>query len=207
MERPDGDDAGIQSRRSMGRAIESVQQQTLTSWELVIVDDGSTDTTLEVAQRYALSDPRIKIVRNESNVGIGKSRNHALAHSTGRFITPLDSDDWYHPERLERLVVSADEHNAHVLSDDLLVVRDGDDAPTTTLSELCSEPLDQPLHIDMAALLRRLGIERDGIALGLTKLLISRQFLVDTASPTTPRCERARTTGSSPTALLPAQRS
>src|SRR5687768_6239776 len=98
----------------IGRAIESVQHQTMTSWELVIVDDASTDATLDVAQSYALSDSRIKIYRHRHNKGIGETRNHALARSTGRFITPLDSDDWYHPSRLERLLASADAHHAEV---------------------------------------------------------------------------------------------
>jgi hypothetical protein len=146
---------------------------------LVIVDDASTDATLSIAQRYASSDPRIKIYRNEQNLGIGKTRNHTLARATGRFITPLDSDDWYHPTRLERLLASADAFHAQVLADDLLVVRDGNHELPTRLSELCEEPLDQPMSVDMAGVLQRLGIERDGIAIGLTKPLIDRHFLLD----------------------------
>ncbi|MEO5840401.1 MAG: glycosyltransferase [Acidimicrobiales bacterium] len=163
----------------IARAIDSVQAQSLSSWELIIVDDNSTDATLDIAQRYAASDARIKVFQNDNNLGIGPTRNRALAEARGRFITPLDSDDWYLPDRLERMLVSADEHKAQLLSDDLLVVRDGDHLPSTTLSALCDEPLAEPLRIDMAGLLRRLGIERDGIALGLTKPLIERQFLID----------------------------
>jgi succinoglycan biosynthesis protein ExoO len=163
----------------IGRAIESVQSQTMSSWELVIVDDGSTDATLEIAREYAKNDPRIKIFQNEHNLGIGKTRNHALKRSTGRFITPLDSDDWYQPLRLERMLAAADEHGADLLSDDLLIIRHGDETPSATLSELCDEALLEMLEIDMAGLLRRLGFERDGIAVGLTKPLIKRQFLID----------------------------
>ena len=163
----------------ISRAIESVQSQTMSAWELVIVDDGSTDATLEIAHGYAKSDKRIKVFQNEHNMGIGKTRNHALRRSTGRFITPLDSDDWYQPVRLERMLAAADEHGADLLSDDLLVIRHGDETPSATLSELCGEALLETLEIDMAGLLRRLGFERDGIALGLTKPLIRRQFLID----------------------------
>jgi succinoglycan biosynthesis protein ExoO len=99
--------------------------------------------------------------------------------STGRFITPLDSDDWYQPSRLERMLAAADENGADLLSDDLLVIRHGDETPSATLSELCGEALLETLEIDMAGLLRRLGFERDGIAVGLTKPLIRRQFLID----------------------------
>ena len=161
------------------RAIESVQSQTLKSWELVIVDDGSSDDTLDIAHHYAKSDGRIRVFQNERNLGIGKTRNHALMRSTGRFITPLDSDDWYQPFRLERMLAAADRYGADVLSDDLFVIRDGEEAPSTTLSKLCGEPLLATLEIDMAGLLRRLGFERDGIAVGLTKPLIRRQFLID----------------------------
>lgn len=163
----------------IGRAIESVQSQTMSSWELVIVDDGSTDATLEIARGYAKSDSRIKVFQNEHNMGIGKTRNHALMRATGRFITPLDSDDWYQAPRLERMLAAADEHGADLLSDDLLVIRHGEETPSTTLSELCGEALLETLEIDMAGLLRRLGFERDGIAIGLTKPLIRRQFLID----------------------------
>jgi succinoglycan biosynthesis protein ExoO len=165
----------------IGRAIESVQSQTLRSWELVIVDDGSSDDTLDIARAYAARDARIKVFRNETNLGIGKTRNHAVRRSTGRFITPLDSDDWYQPPRLERLLAAADAHQADILADDLLVIRDGDEMPMSTLSEICDEPLIDTLIIDMAGLLRRLGFERDGIAVGLTKPLIRRQFLIDHA--------------------------
>ena len=165
----------------IARAIESVQSQTLRSWELVVVDDGSTDDTLAIARSYAARDNRIKVFQNETNLGIGKTRNHAVRRSTGRFITPLDSDDWYQPPRLERLLAAADAHHADILADDLLVIRDGDEMPMSTLSEICDEPLIETLVVDMAGLLRRLGFERDGIAVGLTKPLIRRQFLIDHA--------------------------
>ena len=163
----------------IGRAIESVMSQTMPSWELIVVDDGSTDTTLQVAESYASLDRRIRVYRNHHNTGVSCARNRALRHSHGRFITPLDSDDWYDPTRLERLLAAADDHGADVLADDLQVVRDDEDLPLTKLSVLCAETLSEPLHIDMAGLLRRLGIERDGLALGLTKPLIRRKFLVD----------------------------
>lgn len=163
----------------IGHAIESVQAQSFPAWELVIIDDGSTDTTLTVARRYASADERIKVFANPQNLGIGKTRNHALTRCTGRFVTPLDSDDWYHPQRLERLLTAADDHNADLLADDLLIIRDGEQLPLTTLTDVCRERIVAPMHIDMAALLRRLGFERDGIALGLTKPFIRRSFLVD----------------------------
>src|SRR5690348_17268526 len=105
------------------RAIESVQSQTLSDWQLVIVDDGSSDSTLQIAREQAATDPRIEVFANERNLGVAATRNRALQQCTGRFVTPLDSDDWYHPKRLEILLQSADLLGVQLLSDDLLVVR------------------------------------------------------------------------------------
>jgi len=163
----------------IGRAIDSVRAQTMPDWELVIVDDGSTDSTYEIACDYAAVDDRIRVYKNATNSGIATTRNHALSRSNGRFITPLDSDDWYHPERLERMLVAADLHAADLLADDLLLVRDGDEQSWATLSQVCNEVLVAPLAVDLGVLFTRLGFENAGITLGLTKPLVRRQFLLD----------------------------
>jgi glycosyltransferase involved in cell wall biosynthesis len=82
----------------IGTAIESVQAQTVTDWELLIVDDGCTDDTVEVVKRYA-ADPRIRLLHRE-NGGIAAARNTALRESTGRFLAILDSDDVWDPRYL-----------------------------------------------------------------------------------------------------------
>lgn len=100
----------------IGRGIESVLAQTLTDWEMIIVDDGSTDETVAVVKRY-LSDPRIKLLCNEQNMGAGYTRNRALENAQGKWIAVLDSDDWYAPERLERLVAFAQQMQAEMVTD------------------------------------------------------------------------------------------
>jgi len=90
----------------IGRAIESVLAQTYENWELIIVDDCSTDNTYEIAASYI--DPRIRILRHEQNMGVGPSRNDALSASTGQWIAVLDADDEWLPERLERLIKETD---------------------------------------------------------------------------------------------------
>jgi succinoglycan biosynthesis protein ExoO len=100
----------------IGRCIESVQAQTLTDWEMVIVDDASTDDTVAVVERY-LTDSRIKLLRNEQNMGAGYTRNRALEQAQGEWIAVLDSDDWYAPQRLERLVAFAQEMQADMVAD------------------------------------------------------------------------------------------
>ncbi len=82
------------------RAIRSVLRQTYANFELLIVDDGSTDETAAVVAR-AFSDPRITYWRLPNNSGVGAARNHGLEQARGRFIALLDSDDEWHPEKLE----------------------------------------------------------------------------------------------------------
>ena len=86
------------------KAIKSCQAQTLTDWELVITDDGSTDNTLEVAKAMAKGDPRILIYRHKKNASYPVATNTCLARARGRHIARLDADDWDDPTRLEKCV-------------------------------------------------------------------------------------------------------
>ena len=81
-------------------AINSVQQQTYDKWELIIVDDCSTDNTVDIIQN--INDDRIRLYKNEENSGAAISRNKALREARGRWIAFLDSDDVWVPEKLEK---------------------------------------------------------------------------------------------------------
>lgn len=81
------------------RAINSVLAQVEQDWELVVVDDGSSDDTPSVLQNYASNDSRIRLTRHD-NVGLARSRNAGIALARGLFVTFLDSDDEYLPEHL-----------------------------------------------------------------------------------------------------------
>ena len=87
----------------IGESIKSVQAQTYTDWELIIVDDCSTDNTDDIIKEY-LSDERIKYLKNEKNSGAAVSRNYALREAKGKWIAFLDSDDTWHPEKLEKQI-------------------------------------------------------------------------------------------------------
>jgi teichuronic acid biosynthesis glycosyltransferase TuaG len=82
--------------------LASVQQQTYPNWEVILVDDGSTDTTLTIAQHIAQTDHRIRIFKNPTNSGTGVTRNNALHHCQGNYIAFLDADDLWKPIKLER---------------------------------------------------------------------------------------------------------
>lgn len=84
-------------------SIESVRHQTYENWELIIVDDCSTDNTDEVVRPF-LADRRIHYLKNEKNSGAAISRNRALREAKGKWIAFLDSDDLWLPEKLEKQV-------------------------------------------------------------------------------------------------------
>jgi glycosyltransferase involved in cell wall biosynthesis len=83
----------------IGEAIASVCAQTVTDFEVLVVDDGSTDETYRIAAEWAARDPRIRVLRKE-NGGISTARNHGLGHATGEFMALLDSDDTWEPDFL-----------------------------------------------------------------------------------------------------------
>lgn len=90
-------------------SIDSVLAQTYGNWELLIVDDCSTDETTQIIATYG--DPRIRFMCNEVNSGAAVSRNRALREARGRWIAFLDSDDLWLPEKLEKQIVFMEEGN------------------------------------------------------------------------------------------------
>lgn len=92
----------------IGSAVASVLRQSHGNFELIIVDDGSTDRSVGVVARFA--DPRIRIVRHAQNRGIPAARNTGLEAARGRFVAWLDSDDIARPRRLERQLAFLDAH-------------------------------------------------------------------------------------------------
>lgn len=89
--------------RYISETIESVLAQTYINWELVIVDDCSTDDTDDVVKQF-LEDNRIRYIKNEKNSGAAVSRNRALREARGKWIAFLDSDDLWEPEKLEKQI-------------------------------------------------------------------------------------------------------
>jgi succinoglycan biosynthesis protein ExoO len=88
----------------IGDAIRSVLAQTHADLELIIVDDASTDGSNEVISGLAEGDPRIRVIVLNRNVGLASARNHGIDAAAGDWITFLDADDLYEPDRLKRLL-------------------------------------------------------------------------------------------------------
>ena len=94
----------------ISETITSVLAQTYTNWELIIVDDCSTDDTDAVIRPY-LADDRIRYIKNEKNSGAAVSRNRALREAKGKWIAFLDSDDLWLPEKLEKQIAFMEKNN------------------------------------------------------------------------------------------------
>lgn len=98
------------SEKYIDRAIRSVLNQTWRNIEYILVDDGSTDRTGEILDRYAAEDDRIRVIRKE-NGGVSSARNAGLAAASGEYIAWLDSDDWLEPAMLETCLNALWENN------------------------------------------------------------------------------------------------
>jgi glycosyltransferase involved in cell wall biosynthesis len=94
--------------RLLPNAIESVLSQSFGDFELLMIDDGSTDGGADVARSYR--EPRIRLVVSASNQGIPRTRNLGLELARGEYLANADSDDWSHPTRLARQVAFLDAH-------------------------------------------------------------------------------------------------
>ena len=88
----------------VAKSIESVQAQTYPYWELLVVDDLSTDDSVAIVEEYAKKDNRIRLLQNPKNSGAALSRNYALREATGKWVAFLDSDDLWLPEKLAKQV-------------------------------------------------------------------------------------------------------
>ncbi|QKT04319.1 glycosyltransferase [Ectothiorhodospiraceae bacterium 2226] len=87
------------AERYLEAAIQSVLNQSYRTLELLVVDDGSCDGTVEIVRRYARRDARVRLLR-QGNAGVAAARNRGLAHARGEYIAPLDADDLWYPNKL-----------------------------------------------------------------------------------------------------------
>ena len=139
-------------------AIDSILNQTFSDWELLIVDDGSTDETASVLARY--TDPRIRVQRFPVNRGRSAARNAALAQAKGRYIALCDSDDVFALTRFEQQVSFLDTHP------EVAVVSGYIRAFSSTSTALMQFP------VDRASILRRFERGKMGVAHGASMVRV-----------------------------------
>ena len=91
-------------------AITTVLNQTYQDWELIIIDDHSTDETTQLIEHFSEMDSRILYIINKTNLGVAAARNKGISIATGEWIAFLDSDDCWHPEKLKKQIDFAESH-------------------------------------------------------------------------------------------------
>ena len=77
---------------TIGKSIESIQAQTVTDWELIICDDGSSDNTIEIVKEYQNNDDRIVLIQNDKNRGLSYTLNHCLEVAKAEYCARMDGD-------------------------------------------------------------------------------------------------------------------
>lgn len=156
----------------IAKSIQSVQEQSASNIELIIVDDGSDDATRSIILQSARRDDRIKPVFHDRNMGVSAARNTALDVASGEWVAVVDPDDWIAPDRFESLLEIIENEDADGIADDLHFV---DSETEEVLGNLMvnGEPAVGPMtSVDF---LTRDLPEVTGY--GLLKLMIKRSFL------------------------------
>lgn len=156
----------------IGSAIESALGQRDVPLEVIVVDDGSTDTTAEIARSYAERAP-VRVFINETNRGVSYSRNRAIRESHGEWLAQLDADDWFAPDRLATLLTVARQSRADLVSDDVYLVRD------TTQLAFSTRFIDNDVLFQSTKWITPLDLVK--FDLGAVKPLMRREFLVRNA--------------------------
>jgi succinoglycan biosynthesis protein ExoO len=160
------------------QSLTSALQQTETDLEVIVIDNVSQDKTLEVIK--SIQDPRLRVIVNPKNIGAAASRNYAIREATGDWIALLDADDWYAPERLEKLLeVVQIKPEADLISDDIYYINENAASPWSTLLLESNEHISDIQKIEVDYFLKKDLPVASGFYLGLTKPLIRRNFLIE----------------------------
>ena len=130
------------AEKYLALTIESVLQQTYTDWELLLLDDGSTDNSLSIAQSYAQKDSRIKVISDGKNKNLAARLNELPSLAQGLYLARMDADDIMHSARIERQLAVLGTHpeidvlgtNAYIINDENAVI--GTRYPLTTENTL-----------------------------------------------------------------------
>lgn len=101
------------AEKYLARCLDSITGQSMSSWELVIIDDGSSDRTAMIAEEYAAKDSRIKLIR-QAKQGVSKARNTGIDNANGKYLAFVDADDYLESDYLKLLFDKAEESNADI---------------------------------------------------------------------------------------------
>ena len=129
------------------QTIDSVRSQTHTDWEMIIVDDVSSDKSTQIIEEYMQKDKRIKLIRLKNNSGPAQARNRAIKEAKGRYIAFLDSDDYWHKDKLTKQLKFMEDYHCELSF-----------TAYESIDELTGETIKKiavPLRIDYKTLLKQ----------------------------------------------------
>jgi len=129
------------AEKYIAASIESVCEQSFPDWELIVIDDGSQDSTRSIVQRFTANDPRIKYIFQE-NGGQARARNTGIMHSQGELIAFLDSDDLWMREKLELQVALLEAQEVDLVFSGGFIFNDDDTTQETQSFEIVSGRLE-----------------------------------------------------------------
>lgn len=155
-------------------AIASALDQKGVEVEVVVVEDASPDSTALIVERMAEADPRIRLLRQPRNAGVGAARNRALDAARGRWIALLDADDRFAPGRLARLIRVAQEDGADMVADNMVLVGPLGEQRGHVFR---MDRLDMPEPLDAPTFVRGNVFLKYGYTLGYLKPLIRAEVL------------------------------
>lgn len=161
-------------KRTLADAVRSVFAQTFTHWELILMDDGSTDGATEIAR--SIDDPRVRLVSDGTNRGLCARLNQIASLAQGRYLARMDADDLMHPERIERQVRFLDANPLVDAVDTAIYTIDDDLTPLGIRGQ-------QPLDCDPVSVLR------NGLLIHPTMMARREWFLANPYDPDYVRAE------------------
>jgi len=169
--------ANFNGVRYLGGAIRSLMNQTMSCWELLVVDDASTDGSVTLARDVANGDRRVRIIPLAENRGPGAARNQALNFVQGEWVAIFDSDDLMDPRRLELLLERAARDRAAIVADNLLLFSETAPKPRPYLR---SGPSNAPRWIGLADLIESNCLYSRTPDLGYLKPMIQTELIART---------------------------
>ena len=103
------------AEKTVGKCLDSLLAQTFTDWEAFLINDVSADGSVAVIEKYLANDERFVLLNNTERLGASLTRNEGLERLNGKYTAFLDSDDWWEPEMLERMIGEAEQNGADVV--------------------------------------------------------------------------------------------
>jgi glycosyltransferase involved in cell wall biosynthesis len=156
------------NERYISRAIDSILAQSFEDFEVIIVDDASTDNTLDILTSYAQKDSRIKIIKNEKNIGLTQSLNKALQYAHGEFIARMDADDISADERFKlQIEFMKNNHNIGLLGTARFVIDEDDNIldvniPPTQHNDICKALIKHNVFCHSSMMFRKAVFDKVG---------------------------------------------